>query len=89
MPGTEVGIERNGPPVVCRAWGPRSPADWRRPASWSRITRLSARGFQLRSQRRGLEDVDAVMSAANAFAAAAIVPRNLSAIEGVIGRAAE
>ena len=76
MPGTAVGIDRNGPPVAAPGLGSHVSSWLAPPASQSRMHALLV-ASQLARQRRAAEDSSAGHVGAHAAApAAAIVPRN-------------
>ncbi len=74
IPGTEVAIERNGPPVDVPGLGSHVSSWLEPPANHSRITRLFFR-FSSLASAGCFKTSRSVMSAANAAAPAATVPR--------------
>ena len=75
MPGTDVGIDRNGPPVGVPGLGSQVSSWLEPPASQSRITRFCC-DLSAPAKAGCLRTSSTVMSAATAAAPAAIAPRN-------------
>ncbi len=87
-PGTEVGIERNGPPVGVPGLGSQV-SSWLEPAGQPEQNDVLPPLLQLGGQRRGLQDVERRHVRGERRRAGGQRAEEPAAIERVVGRAAE
>ncbi len=88
MPGTDVGIERNGPPVSVPGLGSQVSSWLEPPASQSRMTCFPL-ALEVGGHRRRLQDVERRHVGGEGRGTGGHGAEEAATIEGMLGRAAE